>query len=231
MSINKPGQPALILVDIQKGFENVEYWGGQRNNPDAELRASELLKIWRDNGLPIFHVQHFSSIPTSLLHETHAGNQFSDLVAPAEGEPIIKKNVNSAFIGTGLQAQLDNATITTLVIAGLTTDHCISTTTRMAGNLGYETFLVADATATFNRKGIEGQIFPAELIHQTALASLHKEFATVITTEDIKQAILSKLANKSKIINIEKQNSFLSNIGNESFHRRLLTIAATRDIK
>ncbi len=183
MSITKSGRPALILVDIQKGFENIEYWGGQRNNPDAELRASELLKIWRANYLPVFHMQHCSSIPTSLLHETHAGNQFNDLVAPVEGEPIIKKNVNSAFIGTDLQAQLDNANITTLVIAGLTTDHCISTTTRMAGNLGYETFLVADATATFNKKGIDGQNFPAELIHETALASLDKEFATVITTD------------------------------------------------
>ena len=104
-------------------------------------------------------------------------------LAPADGEPIIKKRVNSAFIGTDLQAQLDNAKITALVIAGLTTDHCISTTTRMAGNLGYETFLVADATATFNKKGLNGQIFPAELIHQTALASLNKEFATVITTD------------------------------------------------
>jgi nicotinamidase-related amidase len=183
MSTDKRGGPALILIDIQKGFANVEYWGGQRNNPDAEFRASELLGVWRENGLPVFHVQHCSTIPTSPLHETHPGNQFNDLVAPIEKEPIIKKNVNSAFIGTDLQTQLDNAGITTLVIAGLTTDHCISTTTRMAGNLGYETFLVAAATATFDKKGMNGQIFPAELIHQTALASLDREFATVITTD------------------------------------------------
>lgn len=204
--------PALILVDIQKGFENIEYWGGQRNNPDAELRASELLETWRNYGLPVFHVQHCSSIPTSLLHESHAGNQFNELVMPAKGEPVIKKKVNNAFVGTNLQALLDNAKITTVVIAGLTTDHCVSTTTRMAGNLGYETFLVADATATFNKKGIEGQYFPAELIHQTALASLDKEFATVITAEAIKQIIASKFAKKIKIIRREKRNSFLLNI-------------------
>jgi nicotinamidase-related amidase len=205
---NQIRKPALILVDIQKGFEDIAYWGGQRNNPDAELRAGELLKIWRDHGLPVFHVQHCPSIPTSLLHETHPGNQFNDLVAPAEGEPIIKKNVNSAFIGTDLQAQLDDAKILTLVIAGLTTDHCISTTTRMAGNLGYETFLVADATATFNKIGINGQFFQAELIHQTALASLDKEFATVITTDVIKQSIISRPARKLKIITREKRTSF-----------------------
>jgi nicotinamidase-related amidase len=196
MSLTKSGNPALILVDIQNGFENIEFWGGQRNNPDAELRASELLKIWRENNLPIFHIQHCSSNPTSLLHETNAGNTFNSLVTPVEGELIIKKNVNSAFIGTDLQAQLDKAEITTLVIAGLTTDHCISTTTRMAGNLGYTTWLVSDATATFNKKGIDGQNYPAELIHETALASLNEEFATIITTDFIKQFFSHRLSSK-----------------------------------
>ena len=189
LNIMKEDRPALILVDIQKGFGDIAYWGGQRNNPDAELRAHELLQLWRDNGLPVFHVQHCSTTLTSPLHESSAGNQFNELVTPANGEPIIKKNVNSAFIGTDLQAQLDKARITTLVIVGLTTDHCISTTTRMAGNLGYKTFLVADATATFNKKGIDGQNYPAELIHETALASLENEFATVVTTDEIKQNI------------------------------------------
>jgi len=213
MSTSKPGGPALILVDIQKGFANIEYWGGQRNNPDAEFRASELLKVWRDSGLPVFHVQHCSTMLTSPLHETSAGNQFNDLVTPIEGEPVIKKSVNSAFIGTDLQAQLDQAKITTLVIAGLTTDHCISTTTRMAGNLGYETFLVAAATATFDKKGINGQIFPAELIHQTALASLHKEFATVITTDVTKQTMVFNPAKKIRMITRARQNTLLINLG------------------
>ena len=126
---------------------------------------------------------------TSLLHDTNVGNEFKDLVSPIKGEPIIKKNVNSAFIGTDLKEQLDNAKITKLVIVGLTTDHCVSTTTRMAGNLGYETYLVSDATATFNKKGIDGQNYSAELIHDTALASLNQEFATIVTTDFIKQNI------------------------------------------
>jgi len=187
MGIKISDRPALILVDIQKGFDDINYWGGERNNHDAELRAAELLKIWRDNDLPVIHVQHCSTNPISPLHPTHPGNQFNVLVTPVKGEPVIKKNVNSAFIGTDLQARLDNAKITTLVIVGLTTDHCISTTTRMAGNLGYKTFLVADATATFNKKSIDGANYAAELIHQTALASLNDEFATVVTTDYIKK--------------------------------------------
>ena len=189
MSISRTDRPALILVDIQKGFDDIEYWGGQRNNPDAEENASELLKLWREHNLPIFHIQHCSSNPESLLHETNAGNDFKDLVKPIGNEPIIKKNVNSAFIGTDLKEQLDNLKITKLVIVGLTTDHCISTTTRMAGNLGFDTFLVSDATATFNKKGLEGQNYPAELIHATALASLNDEFATIVTTKFLKQNI------------------------------------------
>jgi len=189
--ITKSTRPALILIDIQQAFDDIEYWGGERNNPDAELHASELLQIWREHGLPLFHIQHCSSTLSSPLHETHPGNRFNEMVTPAEGEPVIQKNVNSAFISTDLQARLDEAQITTLVIVGLTTDHCVSTTTRMAGNLGYETFLVADATATFNKKGTDGQNYPAELIHQTALASLNDEFATVVSSDFIKQSILA----------------------------------------
>ena len=187
--ILKKDRPALILIDIQKGFENVEYWGGQRNNLDAEKNASELLKLWRENDLPIFHIKHCSSNPTSLLNESNEGNEFNDLVKPINDERVIKKNVNSAFIGTNLKEQLDNAAITKLVIVGLTTDHCISTTTRMAGNFGYDTFLVSDATATFNKKGLDGQNYPAELIHEISLASLNGEFATVVTTGVIKKLI------------------------------------------
>ena len=189
MSISKSDRPALLLIDIQKGFDDIAYWGGQRNNPNAENKAAELLNIWRENSLPVFHIQHCSTIPTSLLNERHKGNAFQDIVKPLAGEPIIKKNVNSAFIGTDLKEQLDNLYITKLVIVGLTTDHCISTTTRMAGNLGFDTFLVSDATATFNRKGLEGQNYPAELIHATALASLNDEFASIVTTEFLKQNI------------------------------------------
>jgi nicotinamidase-related amidase len=189
MSISKKDKPALILIDIQKGFDDIAYWGGQRNNAKAEHNAGKLLTLWRKNNLPVFHIQHCSSDPKSLLHESHAGNEFKEIVKPVGDEPVVKKNVNSAFIGTDLKQQLDNAGITKLVIVGLTTDHCVSTATRMAGNFGYETYLVSDATATFNKKGMDGQNYPAEIIHDTALASLNNEFATIVTTEFLNQVI------------------------------------------
>ena len=93
--------------------------------------------------------------------------------------------MNSAFIGTDLKDRLDQAKIKSVVIAGLTTDHCVSTSARMAANLGYGTFVVSDATATFDRVSSEGKRFSAEIIHETALASLDGEFATIISTKDI----------------------------------------------
>ena len=189
MTILKADNPALILIDIQKAFDNIEYWGGQRNNPNAEENASKLLQLWRDEKLPIFHVKHCSLNPTSILNETNIGNEFKDLVKPLDNEIVIKKNVNSAFIGTDLKEQLDNSKITKLVIVGLTTDHCVSTTARMAGNFGFDTFLVSDATATFTKKGMNGQIFSAELIHDTTLASLSEEFATILMTNDLIEKI------------------------------------------
>lgn len=189
MTTTKLNNPALILIDIQKGFDDIAYWGGDRNNITAEQKAGELLAIWRTKNLPIFHVQHCSSNPNSILNATHPGNDFQDVVKPIEGETIIKKNVNSAFIGTNLKELLDTAKIENLVIVGLTTDHCVSTTTRMAGNFGYTVYLASDATATFNKKGLNGEDFSAELIHQTALASLNDEFAQVVTSDFIKHLV------------------------------------------
>ncbi len=175
-------KPALLLIDIQKGFDDINHWGGQRNNLNAEENAGRILMCAREVGLPVFHIQHCSTLLTSPLHDSKAGNAFKEAVKPIGSEAIVKKNVNSAFIGTDLKEQLDKARIKTLIIVGLTTDHCVSTTTRMAGNFGYRTYLVEDATATFNKKGLSGQNFPAELIHETALASLKDEFATIVST-------------------------------------------------
>ena len=191
MNISIADRPALILMDIQKAFDNIAYWGEQRNNVNAEANAAELLKIWRDKKLPVFHVKHCSSNPNSLLNETNEGNEFKDIVAPIDGEPIIKKNVSSAFIGTDLKDRLDREKISKLVIVGLTTDHCVSTTVRMAGNFGYDTFVVSDATATFNNKGLDGQDYSADLMHETSLASLNGEFAMVVTTDYLKLNILT----------------------------------------
>ena len=178
-----PQNAALVLIDIQQGFDD-PYWG-TRNNPEAEANAARLLDAWRDAGRPLFHVQHRSRNPRSPLYPGQPGCDHKPAVAPRAGEPVIGKDVNSAFIGTDLEAQLRARDISTLVICGLTTPHCVSTTARMAGNFGFRVLIPADACAAFAQTGYDGRQYGAEIVHQVALANLNGEFAEVALTGDI----------------------------------------------
>ena len=181
--ISFPQNTALILIDVQKGF-NCPVWG-RRNNPEAETNIATLLYTWRETGRPIIHIQHCSRNPHSPLHSSSPGNSIKDAMRPQGKEPVLQKQVNSAFIGTDLEARLRRDGITTLIIVGLTTNHCVETTTRMAGNLDFDTYLVSDATATFDRTGPDGILHTAEEIQAMTLTNLHEEFATIVTTNDV----------------------------------------------
>ena len=173
----------LLLVDFQEGLDEPRW--GRRNNPRAEEVAAKLLAAWRGSGRPVVHVRHLSEEPNSPLRPGQPGSDLKAVVRPAAGEPVVEKSVNSAFIGTDLEERLRENGTRTVVVAGLTTDHCVSTTARMAGNLGFETYVVSDATATFDRVGPGGDPFTAEQVHEVSLASLHGEFATVANSREI----------------------------------------------
>ncbi len=182
--------PALLLIDIQLGMDESAHWGGERNNPDAEALAAKILNHWRAKQLPLFHVKHNSTQPNSPLVHGKPGNAWKPETAPLPSEPIIEKSVNSAFIGTNLEQQLRKQGIKELVIVGLTTDHCVSTTVRMAANFGFSVFLVSDATATFGRMGYnKKEYFSAQQIHSMELAVLNGEFAAVVSTEEVISAL------------------------------------------
>lgn len=174
---------ALLVVDVQKAFDDPRL--GPRNNPGAEQNIARLLSAWRETGRPVIHVKHDSTDPSSLFRPGQAGNDVKDEVKPLPAEPLLVKHVNSAFIGTDLEERLRQAKIREVVVVGLATDYCISTTVRMGANLGFECYVVSDATAAFDRKSPSGPLFPAELIHETALASLSDEFATVLDTAQL----------------------------------------------
>ena len=178
-----PRGAALLLIDVQQGFD-APGWG-ERNNPDAERNIARLLEAWRNAGWPVLHVQHISVEPGSVLGPGQPGSELKPEAMPAPDEPLFQKNVNSAFIGTDLEAQLRERGIEALVLVGLTTNHCVSTTARMSGNLGFDTYVVDDATATFDRVGHDGRQYDAAEVHAISLASLHGEFATVLGTDEV----------------------------------------------
>lgn len=174
--------PTLVVIDVQHSFDDPSW--GARNNPSAEANVARAIAAWREHGAPVIHVRHVNPGHGSLFSPGTPHVEFKPEAVPFDGEPVITKDVNSAFIGTDLEQRLRSAGADSVAIVGLTTDHCVSTTTRMAGNLGFETWLLEDATATFERTGIDGEPLSADLMHRTALASLNEEFAEVITTDE-----------------------------------------------
>lgn len=188
-SMNSPRR-VLIVVDPQKAFAD-PVWG-PRNNPTAEANIAALLDAWRAAGLPIVLVRHDSVHPGSPLAPGAPGHAFHDGVDGLH-DLLVTKHVNSAFYGEpDLHAWLQGAGATAVTICGITTDHCCSTTARMAGNLGYDVDFVLDATHCHDRALPDGTVIPAEQVARAAAASLHGEFATVVTTEQAIAALAPK---------------------------------------
>ncbi|PLN74879.1 putative isochorismatase family hydrolase [Aspergillus taichungensis] len=206
MSLDISIPTALILIDNQAAFTHPTYWGSARSNPSYENNLQALLSAFRaakrrspSTPLEIIHVFHSSSTDEeSPLHPAHPGEGIHPLefAAPAtDGSELVTwKSVSSGFIGTELAAHVREKGIRQLVFAGLTTDHCVSTTVRMAANLGVVSrgsedpgriVLVADATATWAKGG-----FDAETVHAVSVASLKGEFADVLSTEEVVKSLL-----------------------------------------
>lgn len=178
---------ALLLIDVQKGVDDTAYYGGPTgrvNNPDAKNNIRKILQAWRQKGGRVAFTQHDSIEDGSPLKLSLDTGQQLDGMEIAEGDIAVSKSVNSGFIGTSLELDLRRAGIQRLVIVGFFTNVCVETTTRMAGNMGFDTYLVHDACATMNSVGLDGTDYDPELVHDMSVASLHGEFCTAITLQD-----------------------------------------------
>ena len=177
---------ALLLVDVQEGVNDVKYYGGpsgKRNNDSAEENMRCLLTEWRRLEKQVAFTRHNSrelNSPLKLSLET--GKQIEGLDIH-ESFIVDDKDVNSGFIGTSLEVELRRSGIDRLLVMGFYTNYCIETTVRMAGNLGFATYLVHDACAAINTLGHDGTYYDADLVHNMSIASLHGEFCTAISKE------------------------------------------------
>jgi nicotinamidase-related amidase len=184
--MSKFARAVLMIIDVQKAIDAAYHAAdGPRNNPDAEQKIARLLAAWRRDRRPVIHIRHDSTFPTSAYRPGQSGNEFKDEVAPAAGETIIAKRTNSAFIGTGLESRLRELGYEAIVVVGVSTHNSVEATVRMAGNLGFETFLVADACFTFARRDFHGRLRTADEVHAMSLANLNGEYCTVLDSATV----------------------------------------------
>jgi nicotinamidase-related amidase len=180
---------ALLVIDVQQGFDEYAKRCGGRNNEDAEQRIGEIIAAYRQHKKPVIHVHHASTEESSPLRADSPGYQVKREATPINGETIFVKHVNSAFIGTNLEAHLREQSISSVTIVGATTDHCCSTTARMAANLGFEVLYICDALWTLDKFMPDGTRVPAQLVHDVNIASLNGEFAEILTTKTLLERI------------------------------------------
>jgi nicotinamidase-related amidase len=182
---------ALVVVDVQRGFDDEEHWG-RRNNPSCEDNIGKLIDAFRGAGRPIVFVRHDSVESNSPLRPGLPGNAFKAVI---RGTPdvLITKNVHSAFLGTpDLAAWLRARDLESIVVCGITTNHCCDTTARMGANLGFQVFFALDATHAFDRRAPDGQLFTADELSRMTVANLNGEFATIASTDDLVRAFAVK---------------------------------------
>ena len=184
--MSKFSAAALLIIDVQKAIDAPYHAvDGPRNNPDAESRIAQLLVAWRREHRPIIHIRHDSTTPSSAYRPGQEGNNFKTEVEPAPGETIVAKQTNSAFIATELEALFRKLGVQTLIVTGVSTNNSVEATVRMAGNLGFRTYLVADACFTFARRDYHGRLRTADEVHSMSLANLNHEYCTVLDTATV----------------------------------------------
>ncbi|TGG92858.1 cysteine hydrolase [Natronospirillum operosum] len=178
----KDGPISLIVVDMQKGMK--EPAAGVRNNPDAERNILTLLTAWRNASWPVVHVRHISRTPDSPFWPGRPGAEFQPELAPLDDEHVVEKNVPDAFVHTGLERWLHVRGLGQVVIVGVSTNHSIESTARSAGNLGFKTTVVSDATFTFAQEDYAGIPRTADEVHAMSLANLAGEYTTIVSAAE-----------------------------------------------
>ncbi|CAA9198014.1 Peroxyureidoacrylate/ureidoacrylate amidohydrolase RutB [Flavobacterium bizetiae] len=186
MENSKKEKTALIIIDIQNDY----FPGGTMELVEPEkaaLKAKEVLSYFRENKMPVIHVQHIAlqEGATFFLPNTK-GAEINSIVAPLANEKVITKNYPNSFRDTKLLEYLHENNITNLVFAGMMTDVCIDATVRASTDNGFNNTLISDAVATRDRE-LNGKVVPASQINTAFLAGLNALgglYATVLSSDE-----------------------------------------------
>lgn len=173
---------ALIIIDIQNDyFENgaMELVGSL----EASEKAQQVLSKFRNDSLPIIHIQHLAAANGTFFLPNTVGQEIHRNVTPLAGEKLIVKNYPNSFRATELLDYLKSEKITELVFVGMMTHMCIDATVRAAKDFEFECTLISDATATRDLE-IDGKTVKAADVQNAFLAGLSSFYATVKTTEE-----------------------------------------------
>jgi nicotinamidase-related amidase len=177
------GATALLVIDLQQAVDHPSW--GPRNNPRAEANILRLLDAWRAAGAPVIHVRHLSKQPGSTFAPGTPGVDWKAGFEPRPGERVVEKSVPGAFTGAPLEALLRAQGIEALVITGVATSNSVEATARVAGDLGFRTTVVADATFTFAKVDFRGTPRTADEVQAMSLANLAGEYATILDTDAV----------------------------------------------
>jgi nicotinamidase-related amidase len=169
---------ALVVIDVQMGMFTTP--GYTPHDGEATVaRIAGLLKRARENGVPVFFVQHDGGKGDTLEAGTPAF-AFRPELAPRDGESVTVKRHCSAFQNTDFDQALKHADIDHLIVCGMQTEFCVDTAVRAAYERGYKVTLVSDGHTTFDTKALSGAAIVAH--HNT---TLNGSFAALRTAEEI----------------------------------------------
>ena len=176
----------LLPIDMQQAFDSPPW--PRRWNAKVDENGRALLQAWREAGRPIIHVRHDSVMEGSSLAPGSEGNRFRPGFEPLNDEQLVTKSVNSAFIGTDLDLRLRRLGARKVVVFGISTDMCVSTTVRTGSNMGWDMVLVPDACDCFDLPDGQGGTIPAEAVQAAHVATLGFEFCKVVSIEELAKA-------------------------------------------
>ena len=178
------GRCALLLIDYQQIYAD-----GPLALPGcaAAAKTAIALRCWAETkGVAVIHVLHEAASPHAPLFAP-GSLEVRPLAGlePADGEAVVIKRLPSSFAGTNLADLLTERGIDTLLIAGLMTHNCVDATAREAFHRGLRVAVIADACATRDLPGPDGQVIPAAVVHAAVLAGLGDRQAEVIDSREL----------------------------------------------